>query len=143
MPLVEEMIEQEVETGFIKVTVPYVHYVPKGTLRPGMRVVEPTPKQLADLAQTYPREFGHALEKYEAEHGTVPRAEPDTESVAEEAFVAAYLELTAEEAIAKVELLAKIGDLDALAVVEQVERERAKPRKSVLAALDAAGFAEG
>lgn len=120
MPLVERMVEQEMETTFGKAKVPHVLYVAPKDVRPGDKVVEPaSDEQRADLAKLYPDEFA------------APDA-PVGKSIAG---------LGAKEAVALIEA-ADEGDTKLVDFLgEELERDGG-PRKTVIEALAARGVTE-
>lgn len=130
-PLVQRTVTDDVEATFGKPKGEHVLYVPRSQMKRGDVVVEPTPKQLAELAEKYPDEYGAKA----AEAGVAPGgADPMVELATR--FAAAK----AGEAVEIVEALDEDADIETLAVLYEVERERAKPRSTVLAALAAKGF---
>lgn len=71
MPLVKRTIQVENNsTTYTKSTVEHVHYVPPKAVRPDDIVVEPSSdRQLAELAEQYPEEFGALAESRNVKPG--------------------------------------------------------------------------
>jgi hypothetical protein len=142
MPLVARKIVHEVSTTFAKIADTVTRYVPPNRMRPGDRIVEPTNRQLAELAALYPTEYG----KLAKERGVSPvdldalRGDDDAfedfdegdglpESELDEAQLT-FLELPAGDAADF--LRDNKGRHDFLAKLYAAEVGQAKPRASVV-----------
>lgn len=143
-PLVKKFINVENDTTtFSKDKVEHVSYVPPDKVRPGDVVVEPSsPRQLAELAEQYPEEFGEEA----AAQGVTPGATDPASRAAK------IVGMNAKDASAE------IGELDAdtdsalLWMVYELEKARGEdeddpadlqPRQTVLAALERKGITDG
>ena len=127
MPLVRRTRKDRVEHLHIVRETSYQIYVPPSNVRRTDTVVEPTARQLAELALTCPEEYGEAA----AAAGVAP-ADPGFD-------VAAFLDMKAAGAVAVVQALEAEGAWDTLAAAREAEEERQpKPRATVLAALEVA-----
>jgi len=137
MPLVERRVNQKTSNhGEVRTT--YTKYVQPGAVKPGDVIVEPTRKQLAELAVLYPEEYA---ERAKAAGIAAPAAKVQpTHEVDAEAFSEAqeqYLQLNQKQAVAFVkaeedrELLGQLFDAE--------RRREGGPRKAVLNAFHAQG----
>lgn len=122
MPLVERTITTENPTLHGKRQRKITIYVSRRQLQRGDRIVEPTEKQLADLAERYPDEFGEA-----AKARGVVAAPADADVV----------ELVGGNARDSIEAIAATDDIELLAAALETEEESDTPRKTVIAAIEA------
>lgn len=131
-PLVKRtMIVENDTTTFSKEKVEHVSYVPPDKVRPDDVVVEPvSERQLAELAELYPDEYGAKAEA----GGVTPGA---------------IVAMNAKEAIAAIRELDDDKDSDVLWMVFELEKARGQdeddpaelqPRATVLEALEKKGI---
>jgi hypothetical protein len=138
MPLVERKTESKTGNyGTVRAT--RTLYVAPGSLKPGDKVVEPTKRQLAELAAKYPDEFGAAAK---AAGVAVPRAADDDEShdVDDQAFTDAqeqFLALSQKKALEFIKGTSDIDDLGELLNAEN--RREGGARKAIVNAFRAKG----
>lgn len=148
MPLVKRILDVENDTTtFSKEKVPHVTYVPPEQVRPTDVIVEPSsPRQLAELAELYPDEYG---EKAEAA-GVTPGGDAVTDGAT--GIVAKIAKMNAKDAIAAINELDEVEDAEVLGAVFEFELARGdneedppevQPRATVLAALERKGFSTG
>lgn len=128
MPLVRRKIQTETITAHTKRLRDHVCYVPRARMLPSDEVVEPSTRQLADLAITHPKEYAELA----AERGIEIEVELDPAIEREAQKVVA---LSAKKASSAIQ---GITNPDLLARIEVLEEERTDitPRTTVLGAIE-------
>jgi hypothetical protein len=138
MPLVERKTESKTSNyGTVRAT--RTLYVPPGSLKPGDKVVEPTKRQLAELAAMYPAEFGAAAKAAGVAVPTAPDAD-ESHDVDETAFSEAqeqFLALSQKKALAFIKATTDVDDLGELLDAEN--RREGGARKAIVNAFHAKG----
>lgn len=123
MPLVKRRVKTTTPTVFAVRYHDHVHYVPPDEVRPGDEIVEPTDRQLAELAKLHPEEYRQLAR----ERGVLPQLTP-----------AQFARLGIDAAIVEIEAQ---DDVQVLAAWYEAElARRPKPRSSVVEAFEAKGI---
>jgi hypothetical protein len=150
MPLVKRKINaNNTTTTMSKHVVDHIFYVPPGKVRPDDEIVAPSsPRQLAELAELYPDEYGEQAAAAEKE-GDVGTAQPTATGRARK-----IAKMNAKDAIAAIGELDEQNDDDVAVLWAVYETEtlrgagendppEVQPRATVLAALERKGVHEG
>lgn len=125
MPLIKRKVKTATPTVFAVRYHDHVHYVPPSEVQPVDEIVEPTDRQLVELAEAYPDEYRQQAR----ERGVLPQ-------LTAEQFGA----LGFDAAIAEIE---ECDDVQLLGEWYQAElAKRPRPRTSVLEAFQAKGIGE-
>lgn len=146
MPLVKrKLIVENDTTTFAKHDVEHVAYVAPKDVKPGDEIVQPTDRQLAELAEQYPDEYGDEAES----RGVTPGGDVDTDGPT--GFGAKIASMNSKDAVAAIKALDPDNDADSVTLWAAFEAEKARgededdphalqPRATVLGAFEAKGI---